>query len=149
MSFQRRLKRQRVVKVPVKSIKSGPIRHKTLPEALLTRITTLYHQPFVRLVFQDRLSLAAWIEGFLKDTRPDQEVSTWEWMNRLFVLYDEEFGFDKAHLKGVFSVIMSLGAGSEPEKPENFPDHAYNVLVSLAARVPDPEQCRQPVQIRL
>lgn len=136
MSFKRRLKRV-VKKVPVSSLKSGPLRHKTLPEPLLTRIRTLYHQPFVNLVFQDEkdYSLAWWIEGFMRDTHPDNEVWIWEWMNRLFLLYDEKVGFDKATRQEVISVIMSLGAGTEPEKPEGLPDQAYDALVSLASRL--------------
>jgi hypothetical protein len=54
--------------------RASSIRHKTLPESLLVRIKIIYR------IFQDVLddSLEQTIDGFRRDSSPENEVQVWE-----------------------------------------------------------------------
>jgi hypothetical protein len=66
-------------------LRLGPIRHQTLPPALLQEIRRLWHS--IGKASQGDGSLEQWEVGFMRDTNPDQEILVWQRIERATKLY--------------------------------------------------------------
>src|SRR3954470_24332462 len=89
-------------------LKPGPIRHQELPPALVARIDSL-RSTLDEVYPQSR---AEWLEGFQRDTSPEQEVLWWERLARCYVEYSGKRALNLEQRKTAFNVMLKLLLGS-------------------------------------
>jgi len=88
-------------------LKPGPIRHQELPPALTARIDSL-RSTLDEVYPQSR---EEWLEGFQRDTNPEQEVVWWERLARCYVEYSGSRALSTQQRKSAFDLIMKLLMG--------------------------------------
>src|SRR3954463_7337378 len=100
----------------VEDLKPGPIRHRELPPALIARIDSL--RSILDEVYPQ--SRAEWLEGFQRDTNPEQEILWWERLARCYVEYSGNRALNVEQRKTAFNVMLKLLFGSSVEdiRPE-------------------------------
>jgi hypothetical protein len=91
----------------VEDLKPGPIRHATLPPALVRRIRLIH------AVFSDvlRSSVDRTIENFRRDIQPELEVEAWEELSAAYLLALKGRKPTLAYRAKVFEFLMRAQAG--------------------------------------
>lgn len=95
--------------VDLRKIKVAPIRHQRLSIELISRIR------LVRAALLDvyPLSMEAWVDGFRRDTNPDQEVAIWERVASTYL--EHAYSCDPSARKTIYDQVFSIIAmGIEP-----------------------------------
>ena len=71
-----------IIEVDIDSLKTGPIRHRSVPDSLLQRIRAVHAS--IRDVYE--MTLEQFEIGFMRDAHPEDEVAAWE---RIAVAYEK------------------------------------------------------------
>lgn len=104
-------KNQEPQKVPIASLKPGPIQHSQLTADQLERIKRL-RQTFADV---DESSLETWIDNFKRDANPDTEIAVWERIARAYQAYCSERDLSIEAKKEVQTVLLLRSMTSEEE----------------------------------
>jgi hypothetical protein len=96
----------------VNELKPGPIRHREVPAALVTRIQA------IRLTLDEVYpkSIAEWLDGFQRDVHPESEVLWWERLARCYAEYTGSQDINAEQREALFNVILKLMLGSPSEE---------------------------------
>lgn len=89
-------------KVQLKDLKPGPVRHTTLPLALMPRVQHI-HKVLGEFFCP---TIEGWLEGFLRDTHPEKEVAVWESIAYAFTAYTEGKNLSQEACKEVFGFLL-------------------------------------------
>lgn len=94
--------RARDCKIPLSNLEVGPIRHVTLPKALVERIEA------VAAVFAEvePKPVEEWVQDFQRDRNPEKEVALWEIMAGTYSLFTHGRTLTPEAKKEVFSLIL-------------------------------------------
>jgi hypothetical protein len=102
------MKKRKVTMVNLRDLKPGPIRDKGLTQEQKDRIAAI-RETFLEMSTD---SLAQWLENFMRDLHPEQEIQLWEAMARA---YKERVGScqTRAQRKKLFGELLA-GSFSVP-----------------------------------
>lgn len=96
-------------KVKLSSLKSGPIRHSTLPKDLVDRIARIRD---TLNEFQDpSSSLEEWLEDFKRDVHPEKEVRIWEQIASFFEVFRSTRVLSHEASKEAVAVLLGWSVG--------------------------------------
>ena len=131
---------QTLRKVPIKSLKQGPIRHQTLSKALLTRIQQIYSAIGPYCGCPD---LETWADGFRRDTHPENEVDLWESTSRAFTQFTQIRSLSPQAYREVFkTLVMGMTCDAETIMKHllslnHISPHEARDLIRIQARIYD------------
>ena len=100
--FRKMQEKAEVKNIPLSNLLEGPIRHTTLPPALLTRIHII-NQVFAE-VFQP--SLEKTVNNFRRDLFPEKEVEVWERMAAAYLNLTKDHELTLEQKKEVFEALL-------------------------------------------
>jgi hypothetical protein len=112
---------------------SGPLRHKELPDDLISRIRLIR----AALLGFHTHSMKCWLDGFQHDTRPSLEIAVWERICAAvheYMTMSSEFSPDAVQ---VFNVALCLANGADKSQLAEYltalPADAFDIIQSLMA----------------
>jgi hypothetical protein len=91
------------VKIPLDQIKPGPLRHTTLPDALVLRLRVA-HEILKGHVGKN---IGDWIEGFQHDVHPEREVAIWEGIAGAYKVMCEKVSLSQEQKDDLFGFLLS------------------------------------------
>jgi hypothetical protein len=103
-------------KVSLSDLTPGPIRHATLPAALIERI-----KAYKKILGDtDPGSLDAVIDNFKRDLNPDKEVAVWERIAHVFQNFTTGHDItDGGRRREVLRALLILSTGTGPTRKRN------------------------------
>lgn len=114
--------------VPIKDLKLGPIRHKTLPENLLVRLKIINH--VLSDVFPT--SLEHRINLFRRDVNPIDEITQWEKISAAYLDATKGKDLSKEQKKDIAKVLLGLSVGTlNDETAQEFDYLSYEEVVDI------------------
>jgi len=125
-------------------IQPGPIRHETLPDALVERIRRL-EAIFVEVYPRTH---AEWLDGFQRDTVPEREVALWEAMGAAYTNFTRERSLSLDAKQEVLGLLLVRSATDDQSKLEGVklrhlsPTDAQQLL-GLYSAAPHPVQIQK------
>jgi len=100
-------------KLDLANLRKGPIRHPTLPDTVIARITAFK----AMLGDVDTASVERTVDSFKRDANPDIELVIWERIASTFQMYlFRNPTIDLAVRKEVFAVLVGASMGVEERK---------------------------------
>src|SRR4051794_24703672 len=118
----------------VVELKPAPMRHEALPPSLVARIESL-HSTLDEVYPQ---SMAEWLDGFQRDTNPEQEVLWWENLAACYLEYSRGQELNSEQRKAAFNVMLKLlfNASREQIAPEllTLPPTALDDILDVMSR---------------
>ena len=124
--------KDRTVLTNVADIKFGPLRHKNLPDALISRIR------FVRaaLLGVYTHSMKFWLDGFCADAHPSTEIKWWEHLASCYLEYIYMSNLrDLEQCQFVFDLLFKMFCGSQEQELEEsiskLPEGSFLILSTL------------------
>lgn len=126
------LKNAKVSKIRISEIQKSPIRHKHLSKEIISRIRLIR----ASLLGVYTLSMRSWLDGFMRDSHPSQEVAYWEHVSSVYQEYTSMTSEIKtpAQHEAVFSYISTLwlnDADAVKELLALIPESAPEIINSL------------------
>ena len=131
LKFLASIEKARITKIPLEQIKSGPVRHKHLPDELIGRIR------FIRaaLLGIDTHSMKCWLDGFQRDSHPSREVSIWERICAVIWEYAAMVHLTRQQFSSLFGVVIGVANGANKKELSKhlkfLPSNAFKVIVEL------------------
>lgn len=106
-------------------IKPSEIRHKTLPQKLMLRITNLYYSTFQIM----GLDLMKMVDSFKRDLNPEKEIAIWELINLCYQEFENSIK-DNQKKNIVLSQLLLISVG-KIKKPDELSDGEYYLLLEI------------------
>jgi hypothetical protein len=114
--------------VPIKEIKPGPIRHKTLPEGVLIRIKLIHFTLSTVL----SVSLESTINNFRRDANPMGEIAIWERITAAYLDLTSGKNFSIENRGEILSALLGFSTGMlDEEKAHKFRFLNYKEVVTI------------------
>lgn len=117
LMYLRHLAELSVKEVKISQIKLSRRRHEMLPASLIWRVRSIR----ASLLDVYPLSFETWVDGFLRDAHPTQEVEAWERFTAVFreIVAEGEWRLEdkKAVYAALFPLLMGLGKPSLDDVP--------------------------------
>lgn len=145
IAFLKHMSSMKTEMIPFDQIHRSKHRHERLPDHIVWRVRLIR----ATLIDVYPSSLESWVDGFLRDAHPTQEVEIWERFCAVFaeIIWDGDWSFeDKNILFGeLFPMIMGLGkpnlkASRLTESQKAAVREAVNGVRSHAGEISDPEE---------
>jgi hypothetical protein len=121
----------KVISLDPKKIVSGPLRHKELPDDLVSRIRLIR----AALLGFHTHSMKCWLDGFQHDTHPSPEIAIWE---RICATVHEYLTMNSEASPGaeqVFNIALGLANGANKAKLSEYlktlPSDAFEIIEKL------------------
>jgi hypothetical protein len=132
-SESRKNSKDREVLINIADVKFGPLRHKDLPDSLISRIR------FIRaaLLGVYTHSMKFWLDGFRMDAHPSKEIKIWEHLASCYLEYTHITNlYDSKQRQLVFDLLLQMSFGSLEKDLEELlstlPEDAFSVLSTLS-----------------
>jgi TIR domain len=123
--------RAKTIKIKPSQIVSGPLRHKELPDDLISRIRLIR----AALLGFHTHSMKCWLDGFQHDTYPSLEIAVWERICSTVHEYLTMTSEASAEVEQVFNVALSLANGANKAQLSEYlkplPPNAFKVIQRL------------------
>jgi hypothetical protein len=111
----------KLVNIDPKSIKLAPLRHAKLSSELTSRVR------LIRAALLDvyPMSMAAWIDGFRRDTTPESEIAIWERISSVYL--ECSYGKPRSARKNIYKYVSDvLSSGRSDRVPVDIQDRALS-----------------------
>lgn len=106
--FKQNVGKGKTIESPLKDLKIGPIRHKTLPASLIIRLKIIHK------IFEDVFDnpFEETLDDFKRDLHPNDEIVIWEKMAYTYLDFVYNKDLSKKVKMEVFSAVFLLSMGS-------------------------------------